>query len=288
MVAADYNRTHEIAPTAREKWRFMMASPFPGIDPYLESQHFWEDFHARFLTYLCDALNDALPEGYVAQLGERLRMVELTQPKSKSVRPDVAVIRGRRRSTRGNAPAVGAAAATHTLEPVTIPFPEVAMMEVRDVWIEIGRRPARSPVTVIEVLSPTNKTGDGFFEYKSKRLSLIRQKINLVELDFLLGGQRLPMSRPLPAGDYYAFVARAERRPDSEVYAWTLRDRLPVIPIPLVAPDSDVKLDLSGVFATAYDRGRYARLIDYGTNPSLPRNPESRAWAVKTARRARR
>jgi Protein of unknown function (DUF4058) len=72
-----------------------------------------------------------------------------------------------------------------------------------------------------------------------------------------------------------------------KVYAWTLRDRLPAIPIPLVAPERDVKLDLSGVFATAYDRGRYARLINYDTNSSLPRNPASRAWTVKMASRAR-
>ena len=39
-----------------------MPSPFPGIDPYIESQHLWEGFHARFVTYLCDALNDVLPE----------------------------------------------------------------------------------------------------------------------------------------------------------------------------------------------------------------------------------
>ena len=47
-----------------------MPNPFPGIDPYLESQHLWEGFHARFVTYFCDALNDVLPESYVAELGE--------------------------------------------------------------------------------------------------------------------------------------------------------------------------------------------------------------------------
>ena len=64
-----------------------MPSPFPGIDPYLESQHFWEDFHPSFLTYCRDALNDILPEGYVAQLGERIRLVELSQKRAKLVRP---------------------------------------------------------------------------------------------------------------------------------------------------------------------------------------------------------
>jgi Protein of unknown function (DUF4058) len=37
-------------------------SPFPGIDPYVESQGYGHDFHARFITYCRDAINDQLPE----------------------------------------------------------------------------------------------------------------------------------------------------------------------------------------------------------------------------------
>jgi hypothetical protein len=71
-----------------------MPSPFPGIDPFLESQHFWEDFHPSFLTYCRDALNEILPEAYVAQLGERIRLVELSHKAAKLVRPGIAVIAG--------------------------------------------------------------------------------------------------------------------------------------------------------------------------------------------------
>jgi hypothetical protein len=38
-----------------------MASPFPGLDPFIEAQGFWPDFHARFITYLCDTLAETLP-----------------------------------------------------------------------------------------------------------------------------------------------------------------------------------------------------------------------------------
>jgi hypothetical protein len=47
-----------------------MPSPFPGVDPYLESQHFWPDFHARFMNYWCEALADQLPENYEARMDE--------------------------------------------------------------------------------------------------------------------------------------------------------------------------------------------------------------------------
>jgi hypothetical protein len=110
----------------------------------------------------------------------------------------------------------------------------------------------------------------------------------LIELDLLLGGQRLPMDRPLPRGDYDALVARGERRLDCDVFAWTIRDRLPSIPIPLAHPDPDVVLNLGSLFATAYERGRYARLIDYTAPLTVVRKAEDRAWAEEIARRARR
>jgi hypothetical protein len=161
-------------------------------------------------------------------------------------------------------------------------------LEVRHRWIEIRRLPKRAPVTVIEVLSPTSKLGDGFAEYQLKRKKIIEQKVHLVELDFLLGGQRLPMERSLPRGDYYALVSRAERRPDCDVYAWTIRDRLPRIPIPLQSPDPDVALDLGAVFTLEYERGRYERLLDYDAPLTLVRKADDRAWAEGIARRARR
>ena len=46
-----------------------MKSPFPGMDPYLEDQGRWPDFHAS--TYDCAALSD-LPDDYVAQMGEEV------------------------------------------------------------------------------------------------------------------------------------------------------------------------------------------------------------------------
>jgi len=263
-----------------------MPSPFPGIDPYLEAQGLWEGFHLRFVTYLCDALNDALPENYIAELGERLRLIDLSKQEAKEVLPDVAILGAGRKTARGPAPptAMGGAIA---LEPVTVPLPRTTR-EVRDAWIEVLHLPKRSPVAVIELLSPTNKAGMGLAEYRRKRRKMIRQKVHLIEFDFLMGGHRLPMDGPLPPGDYYALVSRADRRPDSDVYAWTVRDPLPRVPVPLAGADPDVMLDLGPIFDTAYERGRYARLIDYAAPLALLRKPADRAWAEGVARRSRR
>ena len=138
-------------------------------------------------------------------------------------------------------------------------------------------------MTVIELLSPTNKTGVGHMEYLNKRDQYIDSPVNLVELDLLVGGRRVPMKKPMPTGDFYALVARARQRPDCDVYAWSIRERLPTIPIPLKLLDSDVMLDVDDPSALAYQRGRYARTIDYLRPLDLSLEPKDKAWAEQIA-----
>ncbi len=90
-------------------------------------------------------------------------------------------------------------------------------------------------------------------------------------------------TKPMPPGDYYALVARAQRRPNCDVYAWSIRQPLPTIPIPLKVGDPDVRLNLVDSFALAYQRGRYGRTIDYSRPLDLPLDPEDRAWAEQIA-----
>lgn len=47
-------------------------------------------------------------------------------------------------------------------------------------------------------------------------------------------------------------------------------------------------LDLAAVYATAYDRGRYARRLDYAAPLTLPLSDADRAWAEERARSARK
>jgi hypothetical protein len=73
------------------------------------------------------------------------------------------------------------------LEPVTIPLMKGDVDEIQDTWIEIRNLPELDLVTVIEILSPTNKTGLGRVEYIDKRDQYIDMHVNLVELDLLVG-----------------------------------------------------------------------------------------------------
>jgi hypothetical protein len=230
-------------------------------------------------------LNDDLPETYEARLGAQLRLIERREPPARTVYPDVAILEG--------GPAGRSIAQTETraglllVEPITIELPVEEIEEVQDLWIEIRHRPERDVVTAIEILSPTNKLGEGYWQYQAKRRALLHQNIHLVELDLLIRGQRLPMRQDLPAGDFYAIVSRANRRSKSEVYAWSVRHSLPNIPIPLRSPDPDVPLELPAIFALAYDRGRYARALDYSAPLDLPLADADRAWVEGRAHGAR-
>ena len=255
-----------------------MPSPFSGMDPYLEISGDWRDFHARFLNGCADAIAERLPRNYVARIEERFQILEYPQDIEQHRYPDVSISQ-----TRPSRAPASSTEAIATLEPEVMRLITTIVEEVKERWIEIRRGPDWTPVTIIELLSPTNKQGHGYDKYQYKRVSLIDRPIHLVELDFLTGGHRPPMERPL-RGDYHALISRTERRPMADVYSWSIRDRLPTIPIPLLAPDRDVPLDLAAIFATVYQRGQYERSIDYTAPLSLPISATDRGWAENLAR----
>jgi hypothetical protein len=244
------------------------------MDPYLEDPAFWFDFHARFITYWSEALSEILPEHYEARIDEKVRLVEVNPSRRKLIEPDVALTRRESSHTPPPAPA-----GVVTLEPVTLSH-IIEEEERHERWIEILHRPDRALVAVCELLSPTNKEEPGRSDYLAKRNALLRHPIHLVELDLLLSVRRLPLEDDLPPGDYYALVSRGDRRPECEVYAWTMRQPLPAIPIPLLPPDPDIWLDLAAVFVAVYERGRYARSLDYASPPPITVDEEARQWIM--------
>ncbi|HEV8058284.1 MAG TPA: DUF4058 family protein, partial [Gemmataceae bacterium] len=121
--------------------------------------------------------------------------------------------------------------------------------------------------------------------YLAKRNALFYHPVHVVELDLLMKGQRVPLEQELPSGDYYTFVSRWGQRPKCQVYYWTVQQSLPAIPIPLLAPDPDVWIDLGAVFRTTYERGRYSRSIDYTGPLPIPLDPGRMAWVTERAGR---
>lgn len=254
-----------------------MPGPFPGMDPYIEAQGNWQDFHNRMIAELCNALGSRMPDDYVARVEERVEVVGFDDEEGSSYVPDVLI--AREDSGRLRPAEKGGGASVATIEPQLIEISDVRREQARSTWLEVRRLPDLELVTVIEILSPFNKTS-GYGEYLLKRRDLHTRQVNLVEIDLLLRGERLPSKPPIKPGTYAAVVSRAPNLPMAELYSWTVRHRLPAIPIPLRSPDPDVKIEIQELVDRVYDLGRYRRTLKY--NLPLPENtpihPEDRAW----------
>jgi hypothetical protein len=241
------------------------------MDPYLEHPAEWPEFHNRFVNALAEFIADGLPPAYRARMEIRSRVIDLSAEERSLIVPDVAVDRD------PDAPPFGGGGGLATLaDPVAVPL--TVLDEATEGYIEIVHRPDRELVTVVEVLSPANKAGPDFEPFRRKRNAILKQAVHLVELDLLVGGKRVPTDAPLPPGDYLAAVSRWERRPVADIYAWSVRQPLSPIPVPLRAPDPDVRLDLAAAFAETYRRGRYDRLLERDVL-AAPLAAADRDWA---------
>ena len=88
--------------------------------------------------------------------------------------------------------------------------------EFRETFLEIRElKPQQRLVTSIEVLSPSNKRQDtpGSAQYLRKRQAHLAGQANLVEIDLLRGGPRMPMADDWPDSPYYLLVAARRSRP---------------------------------------------------------------------------
>jgi Protein of unknown function (DUF4058) len=260
-----------------------MKSPFPGMDPYLE-QH-WGDVHSRLIIYISDALQVLLPEGLVARVEERV-FLEPEEGFGRSMYPDVRVVERSPAATAAE-PQGGIALA----EPLTIhcPAPEPLTEGFVEI-IDVGS--GNRVVTVIEVLSPSNKApGDGQKLYLQKQREILQSDANLVEIDLLRAGERVlvvpPRRLPPAYRTLYEICVRRGAKPDIlEVYAVTLRQRLPRFRIPLRPTDADIALDLQPLIDQCYGNGRYGLTINYRVDPDPPLGGDDARWAEDILRAA--
>ena len=247
-----------------------MPSPFPGMNPYLEQNDSWQDFHQSFMAYTRASLAAQVGGSYLVKIEVSLYLHELGEEERRFFA----------RADAGVASTVNPAALTSgsvvALAPVQLPFSAVDIE--RHSSIEIRDRRNRRLVTAIELLSPTNKTpGPDRDAYLSKRTQLIASKVNFVEIDLRRGGER-PQPPELPECDYYAFVTEAGQKEKMGVWPINLRERLPVIPIPLAPPDAPVKLDLQAILNRVYDEADYGKYI-YAETPEPELVKEDLKWA---------
>lgn len=249
-----------------------MASPFPGMDPYLENPELWSAVHSRLIVAVADELVDHLSEKYRVEVEKRVYCSSDDESLLVGV-PDVAVATGR--STTGR---TGSTTISLPVQPerVTVPLAE----EVTERYLEIREVATGMVVTVIELLSPKNKRpGEGRIAYLRKRHQVLASVSHLVEVDLLRGGTSLPMSGE-HFSDYRILVSRAGRRPVADLYGFSLQQPIPPFPVPLLPGEEEPILELQPLLNRVYEKGRYHLAIDYGQPPVPPLGEDDAQWAI--------
>ncbi len=241
-----------------------MPSPFPGMDPFLEKNPIFQELHTQMLAEMQALLQPQLRPKYVARLERHLSEGSVWDAPQGRVslerkEPDVTVV---------SRPA----GRTHTGSTAMLDADELELRKQRRIVIYVQDRP-RLAVAGIELLSPGNKQPGAVAQerYLEKRSSALHGGLHWIEIDLLRGGVRPSIPVPLPeSADYLCYVAQATPTGWNHlVYAWALRDPLPVLPIPLLGKDQ-AQLDLSRCFAVAYDRIAADDEVDYGAAPPPP------------------
>jgi hypothetical protein len=216
-----------------------MPSPFPGMDPYLESDRLWPLFQHQLVTCLYQILLPGLVDRYKARISQRHY---------------------------------------HTEQAL---FTSVIKEEHHEEFIEVRHRNETRVVTLIDVVSPVNKTTDtGRQAYLNKRREGKGNGANLVEIDLSLQGTpMLDYSRDgLPDWDFAVTVTRASQPDRYEIYTATMQKRLPRFRLPLASDDRDTVVDLQVAFTRAYDQGNFNAQVDYAKDPTVPLSDQDRKW----------
>ena len=248
-----------------------MQSPFPGMAPYTEARHLWKGLRAQLIGELSThQLPPFLAPAYYVDAEPSLQIHQ-----GRDIYPDVQIV-AEREPTQLQPAGLGLPIAEATAAIAVAPVVEAEDEEESAIFIrEAG---AERLVTVIEILSYSNKTGgaEKRARYLLKRRELLNSGVHLVEVDLLRWGQRVVAA--LPDQPYHILVSRADEQPRSRVWSFGLADPIPAAPVPLTGPDEYVPLPLQETYTTIYAARNFRQRLDYRVEPPAPLTEGQRAY----------
>ncbi len=247
-------------------------NPFPGMNPYLEQPRLWPEVHNELIALLWSSMAAQMPLGYRLAIEERLEVWEasLVDDRSRYVVPDLSVTERRE------------AQIEVALKERTIPEGGIEVMipvPTRVTFLEV-QAASGQVVTVVEVLSPTNKApGRGRMDYLSKRADILESDVNLVEIDLLRAGEPMPLATAVPDCHYRILVSREWERPRAYLLPFMIQDPVPKFPLPLRLGDDELTVDLGLLLAQLHRMSRYNSFLDYANPPAGPMlEPQHGKW----------
>ncbi|MEM8565409.1 MAG: DUF4058 family protein [Bacteroidota bacterium] len=252
-----------------------MPCPFPGMDPFIESEN-WQDFHLVLTAEIKRQLAPQLPRHYRISAELVVKADETREDDTqKTFRPDIGIIQS------GSGGIISQDDGDTTiLTPPTRKAP-APVAQQRELRIYDARN--RRLVTAIEVLSPANKQGSGLVKHMEKLQSYWRSDVNTIDIDLLRGGippysiEIVPLNQDHTTPSPYRIV---QVRPNIKTLLWEigLVDTLPTIPVPLSYPDQPVVLNVQQAFTEFYAYSTYpARTDDELKQLQLPLDKDDMA-----------
>jgi hypothetical protein len=218
---------------------FVVPSPFPGMDPYLEDLRYWPTFQQQFVSALSDALQPALSDKYRLRVGTRVYYTQQVLFTS--------IVREEQRE----------------------PFLEVRQRTGADRLVTLIEM--ASPANRLHF--------EGRRRFELRRQEARTEGAHLVELELVLQGQTVLDAdlSALAERAYVCCVTRSGRPIKQEPHGIALSKRLPRIRLPLLADERDLVLDVQALVNRVYDRC-FESKIDYHKDPSVPLSDEDRTW----------
>ena len=216
-----------------------MASPFPGMDPYLEDDKRWNAFQPHLVQALYQMLLPGLMDRYRARIGERLYSSEQALFTS--------IVREEHKE----------------------PFIEVRQRSD-------GR--LITLIEVISPANKLTSEGRAHYLERRSEVKGLNAHVVEIDL-VLQGQTLIEYAKDsAPTWDYAVVVTRWTHPDRYEIYSATLPKRLPRFRVPLASDDRDTVLDLQAAVGRAYDQGDFHKLIDYTRDPATRLSDENRRW----------
>jgi hypothetical protein len=251
------------------------------MDPYLEHPDLWPGVHNALIAAMQRALAPAVRPGYVVRLEER---TYLNEPDDLVFigRPDVGV--HRHRDADPEAPA------SSTPDPVAVSVRVPVPDHVRETWLEVRSAASGEVVTVVELLSPSNKRrgSRGRRRYEAKRMAVLGTRTHLVEIDLIRDGEPMAFHGTDRRSDYRLLISRGDRRPNAQAWLFSVREPIPTFRLPLRRGDAEPEVDVGALLRELYETLGYDASVDYRADAVPPLADDDRAWADAVPRAAGR
>jgi len=255
------------------------------MDPYLENPCHWRDVHLNFISRIQGQLAAQLRPKYFVGIEER---IYITDKSDESLKWVLEFLDARVASRPGwEEPPFSSSGEASQVE-VAKPVDAITWFEeeIHEAFLKIIDVKSRDVVTVIEILSPSNKAYDspGRESFEENRREIMRSPSHWVEIDLLRGNRMVDVPKKVGSHEYLVHVSKKDERPWGLLYPVSLSQRLPVIPIPLKPGDPDARLDMQAVLDEAYDRAGDDLRIDYRDEPNPPLSGKLATWADELLR----